>query len=345
MAVVLALFGLGLALLVGASSAVRFRHAPDRGLWLAALMAALAAQMAANVGLATGAILESPHLAQLHVPLAFAIGPFLYLHTRARVGTTASGRLWPHVIVPCLALALLLPFYVSDAATKRALMAAAIERYPAAWRIRQALLLSHLGAYVLASWRLSRSIPASSEVFLWSRRLAGAGLIVWIAAAFRFVVAYNAATAPYAMAISTMALATVIVAGLATPLTVRRRPRHAPPPVSQEETDCLERVLHQLRDEHLYRSRDLTLEKLAAAVGTTPHFLSAVVNARCGTTVPELVNRFRVEAARAMLSDPAHAHRPVHEVAEAVGFTSRSAFNAAFKRHAGATPRAFRRKA
>jgi AraC-like DNA-binding protein len=344
MAIVLALFGLGLALIVGAAAAVRFQRDADRGLWLAALMTALAAQMVANVALATGAILARPHLAQLHVPLAFAIGPLLYLHTAARMHATPPRRRWLHFLAAVMALVLLVPFYLSDADAKRTFMTAALQRYPTMWRVRQALLITHLGAYVFASWRISRSIARESRDFIWSRGLVLAGSAIWATAALRFIVAYQATTAPFAMAVSAVGLAAVVLAGLAAPTVAARRSRQASRSASADETECLQLVLHRLQHEELFRARDLTLEKLAAAVGTTTHFLSGVVNARCGTTVPELVNRCRVEAAQKMLTDPAHTDRPIHEIAEAVGFASRSAFNAAFRRHAGASPRALRTK-
>jgi AraC-like DNA-binding protein len=341
-ATALTLFGLGLAILLGAAATARFRHAADRGLWLAALMVALAAQMLANVALASGAILRWPHLAQVHVPFAFAIGPLLYLHVRARSGGQGPGRAWRHLLVALIALVMLLPFYVSDAETKRTFMAVALEQYPVAWRIRQALLLTHMGVYVFVSWRGSRPIETVSETFVWSRGLAAACAAAWVVAALRFVVAYHATTAPFATATTTLGLAAVILGGLATTTAARSRTRATVPPASDEETDCLQTVLRRLRDEQLFRRRDLTLETLASAVGTTPHFLSKVVNERCATTVPELVNRFRVQAAQGMLSHQVSGARPIHEIAEAVGFTSRSAFNAAFKRHVGTTPSAFR---
>ena len=71
--------------------------------------------------------------------------------------------------------------------------------------------------------------------------------------------------------------------------------------------------------------------------------MSAVINRRLGGNFWEYVNRHRIEAVRASLSDPAES-RAILELAYDAGFTSKSTFNTAFKRLVGETPSAFRRR-
>lgn len=89
----------------------------------------------------------------------------------------------------------------------------------------------------------------------------------------------------------------------------------------------------------------LSLAGLAKQLGTSPHLLSQVCNQQLGQSLPELLAAARVHLARQRLADPARAGETVLEIAMGCGFSSKSAFNAAFRRHAGATPSAWRQQA
>jgi AraC-like DNA-binding protein len=52
---------------------------------------------------------------------------------------------------------------------------------------------------------------------------------------------------------------------------------------------------------------------------------------------------YRVEEAKRMLVDPTRKHHSILAISEEIGFNSKSAFNAAFKKHTDMTPSEFRR--
>lgn len=94
----------------------------------------------------------------------------------------------------------------------------------------------------------------------------------------------------------------------------------------------------------LYREPALAIAEVARRSGYPEYLVSAVINRRFGCNFWEYINRQRVEAARAHLADPADA-RTILDIAWDCGFTSKSTFNAAFKRQVGTTPSAYRRRA
>lgn len=65
---------------------------------------------------------------------------------------------------------------------------------------------------------------------------------------------------------------------------------------------------------------------------------------RIGTTPGAYLREQRLLAARAMLSDPRFARLGMSDVAAAVGFSARSTFERAFRRHYGMTPGGWRRE-
>ena len=71
--------------------------------------------------------------------------------------------------------------------------------------------------------------------------------------------------------------------------------------------------------------------------------MSAVINRRCDGNFWEYINRLRIDAVRVHLADTNDA-RTILDIAYDCGFTSKSTFNAAFKRQSGLTPSAYRQR-
>ena len=126
-----------------------------------------------------------------------------------------------------------------------------------------------------------------------------------------------------------------------------------PPPVEPETASSaddprfaeVEVRLSQLMTGHqLYREPALTIGQLAKRCGYPEYLVSAVINRRFGENFWEYINRQRVDAAARHLTEGGDA-RTILDIAYACGFTSKSTFNAAFKRQLGETPSAFRKHA
>ena len=78
-------------------------------------------------------------------------------------------------------------------------------------------------------------------------------------------------------------------------------------------------------------------------MGTSYH-LSQLLNENLNQKFYDFVNGYRVEEAKRALFDPANDHLTILAVALEAGFSSKSAFNAAFKKFAGTTPSDFRKQ-
>lgn len=109
-------------------------------------------------------------------------------------------------------------------------------------------------------------------------------------------------------------------------------------------SDAVEARLAELMDgaAPLYLEPALTIGQVARRSGYPEYLVSAVINRRSGGTFWDYVNRLRVEAARTCLADVGDT-RTILDIAYACGFTSKSTFNAAFKRQLGETPSAYRK--
>ena len=84
------------------------------------------------------------------------------------------------------------------------------------------------------------------------------------------------------------------------------------------------------------------MPELAGRVGVSPHHLSQVLNDTLGETFHAYVARHRIGEAMRLLSGPEGGTLRIEDLAERVGYYSKSSFNSAFKKIAGVTPSQYR---
>ena len=83
----------------------------------------------------------------------------------------------------------------------------------------------------------------------------------------------------------------------------------------------------------LHRDTRVTLRALCESLKENPHYVSQVINQDLATNFYDLIKKHRVEdAMTALVTEP---DKSVLDIALAVGFNSKSTFNAAFRQHAG----------
>ena len=113
-------------------------------------------------------------------------------------------------------------------------------------------------------------------------------------------------------------------------------------PVADQERDRLAAVI-----ERIHARLDAAAEppgrgELARIAGVAERSFSRTFHARFGKTLPQFINELRVGRARRLLLDTTLS---VADAARACGFRNLSNFNAQFRRIAGVTPAALRRRA
>jgi AraC-like DNA-binding protein len=103
-------------------------------------------------------------------------------------------------------------------------------------------------------------------------------------------------------------------------------------------------LLSLMEDERLYLSPDLTLPELARRMNCSINHLSQVINDGLQVSFYQFLNRYRIEAAKALLVGTPARQYPIGDVARRAGFNSTSAFYVAFRRLCGQTPSDYRRQ-
>ncbi|MFL6276347.1 MAG: helix-turn-helix domain-containing protein [Blastocatellia bacterium] len=328
---------------------------------LAAFMTVSAISIAGSLLVSTKYILTYPQFAQMAPPFHFLFGPIIFLYVRA--ATSRESRLGKkallHLIPFGLCVAYYLPLYLQSRAGKLDYLNAAFQNYPPAeWRIRSVLLVLQFLPYLVFTLRIflaharKTKAAASGDRLnrLWLRTFVVMILIICGAGLFRLVFDYRTETMLLVPACFSIM---VYVAGY----MALRHPEAltggdaSPPPKKYEKSNLtperaeayLRKLLQVMETENLYRDGDLTLQKLAERLSIPVNHLSQIINERLGQTFIDFVSSYRVKEAQRMLADPAKKHYTVIAIAEEVGFNSKSAFNAVFKKQVHMTPSEYRK--
>ena len=143
------------------------------------------------------------------------------------------------------------------------------------------------------------------------------------------------------------------VAALPTPAVVAASvvdpPQDTEPGLSERPAVApllLRRLDHLMRVERIYRQEGLSIGGLAAQLNVPEYRLRQAINEGLGhRNFSAFLNRYRLDDAKAALSDPGQRDVPILTIAIDAGFQSIGPFNRAFKAATAMTPSEFRRQA
>ena len=104
------------------------------------------------------------------------------------------------------------------------------------------------------------------------------------------------------------------------------------------DLDIYKSLLYFLEIKQVFLDPKLSLKKLSMMIETNQTYLSNVINRYFGCCLKKLVNSYRIEYAKELLRA---GNCPLKELPQRSGFTSKSAFYAAFGRQSGYTPKRY----
>jgi YesN/AraC family two-component response regulator len=92
----------------------------------------------------------------------------------------------------------------------------------------------------------------------------------------------------------------------------------------------------------LYLQSELTLQDLADQLEIPSYQVTQAINEGLNKNFYDLVNGYRVEEAKRLLSDPVTRNNKILTVGMDAGFNSKTTFNTVFKKFTGQTPSEFK---
>lgn len=116
---------------------------------------------------------------------------------------------------------------------------------------------------------------------------------------------------------------------------------------SRESNDTLQEItkafIKSMEEDKLYTQEGLSVKEVAEHLAYPPYMVSQAINLCLGKSFFELVNGYRVEEAKRLMMNEELNHLSLIGIGFEAGFSSKTAFNTAFKKHTGITPSEFKR--
>jgi AraC-like DNA-binding protein len=112
----------------------------------------------------------------------------------------------------------------------------------------------------------------------------------------------------------------------------------------ERKQDILARVEEEMATNRYFAGNLASLSGLASRLNESSHHVSQVINEKMNGSFFEILASYRIHEAKKLLVEKGHSTPTIEEVAEQVGYNSKSAFNKAFKKLTGSTPSEYRRR-
>ena len=110
----------------------------------------------------------------------------------------------------------------------------------------------------------------------------------------------------------------------------------------EKKAELIERIKEHFSNGQAHLAIGFTLPNLSRELGVSSHHLSEAINEGFGKSFFELLAEYRVKAACQLLHTEEGKRIKMEEVAERVGYSSKSSFNTQFKKITGKTPSQYR---
>ena len=105
-----------------------------------------------------------------------------------------------------------------------------------------------------------------------------------------------------------------------------------------------QKLQYYLETEEVYSNKNLKVSDLAALLGIAEKDLSSHIHEEFGVSFSDYINQFRVEKVKKLLRDEEQEQYTLLAIAENAGFSSKSSFNAVFKKLTGLTPSQYKKQ-
>ena len=114
--------------------------------------------------------------------------------------------------------------------------------------------------------------------------------------------------------------------------------------LSEEDKNLILARIRKEMEENKYFTNNLaSLSGLSKQLNESSHHVSQVINEKLNKNFFELLAAYRVEYAKKLIGEDKEVKLTVEELAEMVGYNSKSSFNIAFKKNTLVTPSEYRK--
>jgi len=353
----------------------RIRKKPSN-LYLGFLMLTLSLLILEIFLVHTGYMLDVLRINNFSEPLTFAVSPLMYFYIYATINRKSPRRRWIHLLPMLLWFLYCIIYFVKPYELKE--LGYFEHLYPDMdisfpesnynddpLRIRGYVLqlsMLQLLIYLLTSLfiiiKTFKSLGVSfftsrKKPISWLRNFIILMFIVLISAGFAnsflivdmgmFIVASIIAVLIYATSFNVIRASDFFQESVADPLHPKKK--YEKSTLREEEKNIILSELKKCMEVEMdYKEHLLSLQFISKKLRVSAHNISQVISEKLDQTFYEMIAAYRIKAAKVILGDPMQKHLTIEDVADEVGYNSKSAFNRSFKKIEGITPSEFRER-
>lgn len=357
---------------------IRNRKKHQSNLYQGLLLLSLALVILAYLLNSTGYIVKILAISNFNSPISFVLGPLFYLGVKHTIYPESNQkRDWSHFIFALAWLCYMTTYFIQpDGCKYNSYVEAMHPEWPYVHvdfkipcdplnigKYANVLVMLHLLTYITLSGRIllqkirsmNQSILKITNKQLTQGRndLIHFTLIVLTYIATRLIFGMGTDTGVYMFGYCTVlvTITTFRIIGDSSYFDQQHSFIEFPFPKYQKSSlsdDMKEQILGKIRKEmetNLYFTNNLaSLAGLAKQINESTHHVSQVINEKLDKSFFEVLAAYRVEHATKLMRENTNAKLTIEELAERVGYNSKSSFNTAFKKHTLLTPSEYRRQ-
>lgn len=108
--------------------------------------------------------------------------------------------------------------------------------------------------------------------------------------------------------------------------------------IRDDEQEIIDRIMYEIENERIYLKRDLTLDQFSNHLEISKNEISRILNKHFKQNFKDYINKFRIDEAVKLMTDPEYDKYNFSVIAEKCGFNSITSFYRSFKKYTRKTP-------
>jgi len=316
----------------------------------------------------TGYINQMLHLVNFSEPAGLLIGPFLYLVVLSYIkGKVTKKQLWGQLVFPILYTFALLPFLFSSTDVKYNswigdyhpdLPLRMVDHYPNRFLITEwhtEWVLISLAVYtVLSSIEIIKIFnikkqsfykPDSAQLKIIRNKVILMSLLLIFIVVVKLLNEHDTGDHLFAafgaFIIYAASISVISGSGFFKQASLSEPQKYKSSSLSSDQLQLsIEKLKEIMGSKKPFLQPSFSLPDLAELMNLSVHSASQIINDGLGKTFFEMLAEYRIDEAKKLLVEKSNIK--IEEIAEQVGYNSKSSFNTAFKKITGKTPSEFR---
>jgi AraC-like DNA-binding protein len=316
----------------------------------------------------TGHIIQLLPLVNFSEPVALFIGPSLFMIVLSFInGKVSKKQVWVHSAFPIFYTLTMLPFVFSSSDVKYnswigdyhpGLPFREVADYPQRFLLNDwhtELVLISLAIYTTLStieivrvFRLKKQSfynPESFQLRIIRNKVILMAMLLVLLVVVKFLneddTGDHLVAAFGAFIIYSVSFSVIANSGFFKQASLNDQQKYKSSTITLEQLQVyLSRLKEVMATQKPFLQPSFSLSDLAQLMNLSSHSVSQIINDGLGKSFFEMIAEYRVEEAKKLLVDQSNIK--IEEIAEQVGYNSKSSFNTAFKKITGKTPSEFR---